>query len=468
MENGPKRAFVLMPFRNPYDEYYEKIYKPALLEEGFEVHRADDMNAPRPIINDIRKYIAEADLIVCEMSERNPNVFYELGLAHAIGKPVILLTRAVGDIPFDLRHIRVIVYSTETPDWNKALERKIKLFAKEALASDAPIYPEPLLKLEKQNGIEKEKVRLLRWERLSSSEKKVFYESFLELNPRHHKPRAAVVPLDRQYELEKINPIDLNVFVKLLDAFSLPYANIKLPLNEQEYSSIHDIDIKYADRISDQIEYGISNEQKDAIFACYDYLSAPDLAASERVRRDCDVVIVPGARKGMIYRVDEAYKILVQSNATAILSGFHPAYDLDQELQIGEAEAMDYYLRVIKGLGDSGAEVILESRARNTRETAVHILPDLQQMFFAKKRPLNIILVTSPYHMRRFYFLVNKGLQEYMHIVGSITGATSTASFDRRTLIDAAKQSRDRRRYGMGVYIQEFFKIIGGRVTGEF
>jgi hypothetical protein len=44
------------------------------------------------------------------MSERNPNVFYELGLAHAIGKPAILVAKTEEDIPFDLRHVRVIVY----------------------------------------------------------------------------------------------------------------------------------------------------------------------------------------------------------------------------------------------------------------------------------------------------------------------------------------------------------------------
>ena len=99
-----------MPFGRRYDDYYTDIFKPALEVALYGVSRADDLFTPQPIMLDIQKSILEADLILCEMSERNPNVFYELGLAHAIGKPAILVSRKEEDIPFDLRHIRVIVY----------------------------------------------------------------------------------------------------------------------------------------------------------------------------------------------------------------------------------------------------------------------------------------------------------------------------------------------------------------------
>ena len=64
---------------------------------------------------DIQQSIAEAKLILCDMSERNPNVFYELGLAHAIGKPAILMARKEDDIPFDLRHVQVNIYDYTFP-----------------------------------------------------------------------------------------------------------------------------------------------------------------------------------------------------------------------------------------------------------------------------------------------------------------------------------------------------------------
>src|SRR5215470_16813722 len=90
---GAKKAFILMPFSPPFDSYYPQIFKPALEAAGYTVSRADDIFTPQPIMLDIQQSIVEADLILCEMSGRNPNVFYELGLAHAIGKPAILISR---------------------------------------------------------------------------------------------------------------------------------------------------------------------------------------------------------------------------------------------------------------------------------------------------------------------------------------------------------------------------------------
>ncbi len=89
-----KKAFVLMPFREPYNSYYAEIYKPALEAAAYTVFRVDDLDpTPRPIILDIQQSIFEANLILCDISDLNPNVFYELGLAHAIGKPGILVAR---------------------------------------------------------------------------------------------------------------------------------------------------------------------------------------------------------------------------------------------------------------------------------------------------------------------------------------------------------------------------------------
>nr|WED67880.1 hypothetical protein PJ912_16450 [Pectobacterium colocasium] len=51
--------------------------------------------------------------VICgnlQISDKNPNVFYEAGIAHALGKEVILLARHIGDVPFDLRHLRIITY----------------------------------------------------------------------------------------------------------------------------------------------------------------------------------------------------------------------------------------------------------------------------------------------------------------------------------------------------------------------
>jgi hypothetical protein len=142
-EQRPKRAFVIMPFGMPYDAYYSTVFKPGLEASGCEVQRADDLSAPHPIIKDIQASIVGADLILCEMSGHNANVFYELGLAHAIGKPVILVSDNLGSVPFDLRHIRIITYDCKMPDWAAKLRTEIRAAAL-SLSSDE-VWPPPLI-----------------------------------------------------------------------------------------------------------------------------------------------------------------------------------------------------------------------------------------------------------------------------------------------------------------------------------
>lgn len=132
-----------MPFKEPYNSYYPAIFRPALEAAGYNVSRADDVFTPRPIMLDIQESIIDADLILCEMSERNPNVFYELGLSHAIGKPVILVSRQEEDIPFDLRHIRVIVYDYSRAGWEAKLRESITAAAT-AITDTTEIWPPPL------------------------------------------------------------------------------------------------------------------------------------------------------------------------------------------------------------------------------------------------------------------------------------------------------------------------------------
>ncbi len=144
MNPHQRKAFVLMPFKKPFDAYFEEIFRPGLELAGYSVERADDLYVSRPIMLDVQQSILRADLLLCEMSGRNPNVFYELGLAHAIGKPVILVSRDEGDIPFDLRHVRVLTYEPELPRWDVTLRDHIVHAAQQAFAGTA-IWPPPLV-----------------------------------------------------------------------------------------------------------------------------------------------------------------------------------------------------------------------------------------------------------------------------------------------------------------------------------
>jgi hypothetical protein len=119
-------CFVMMPFTVPLGGYYGKIYKPAIEKAGLTPVRADtEIFGTGKIIDQIWGGINKARVLVAEMTNRNPNVFYELGLAHALEKPVVLVSSNEADVPFDLQHIRVIYYDVNDPFWGSKLIDKI-------------------------------------------------------------------------------------------------------------------------------------------------------------------------------------------------------------------------------------------------------------------------------------------------------------------------------------------------------
>lgn len=130
-------CFVIMPFGGWLDDYYEDIYKPAIVAAGLEPHRADDLFRPSTIVNDIWAYTKKARLVLADLSGKNPNVFYELGLAHALAKPAILVAESMDDVPFDLRALRVLVYDKNAPDWGNILRDKVRSSLAELLKAPA-------------------------------------------------------------------------------------------------------------------------------------------------------------------------------------------------------------------------------------------------------------------------------------------------------------------------------------------
>lgn len=117
--------FVLMPFERKFQPLYEDHIKTVAKELAMSVARADDFFTTQAIIGEVWSAIAQSKIVIADCTDRNPNVFYEIGIAHAIGKPVILITQNVEDIPFDLRHRRYIKYEY-TPRGVKEFERRLK------------------------------------------------------------------------------------------------------------------------------------------------------------------------------------------------------------------------------------------------------------------------------------------------------------------------------------------------------
>ena len=99
----------MMPFAPGFTPVYECIQQ-AAGAVGLGCRRADDIWEHPSVIQDVVALIDRSKVVVCDCTGRNPNVFYEAGIAHTLGREVILITQNSDDIPFDLRHLRYIAY----------------------------------------------------------------------------------------------------------------------------------------------------------------------------------------------------------------------------------------------------------------------------------------------------------------------------------------------------------------------
>ncbi len=100
---------VMMPFSPVLRPVYDCIAQVAQFHQ-MECKRADDIWEHSTVIQDIFSLIYRSYIVVCDFSQRNPNVFYEAGIAHTLGKHVIPIAQNIEDIPFDLRHHRTLTY----------------------------------------------------------------------------------------------------------------------------------------------------------------------------------------------------------------------------------------------------------------------------------------------------------------------------------------------------------------------
>jgi hypothetical protein len=105
----PALASAMMPFDANLNPVYDSIQQ-AAANAGFRCRRADDIWENAAIIQDVVALIDRSRVVVCDCSGRNPNVFYEAGIAHTLGREVVLIAQSEQDIPFDLRHLRHIRY----------------------------------------------------------------------------------------------------------------------------------------------------------------------------------------------------------------------------------------------------------------------------------------------------------------------------------------------------------------------
>ena len=141
-------CFVMMPFGEYYDAYYKEVYIPAIKEAGFEPVRADELFSSGSVVEQIWEQIQKAKVLLADLTGKNANVFYELGLAHAACKPVVFASGVLEDVPFDLRHLRVIIYETREPNWNMKLKANLTAYLKNAKSDPSKSIPQPFRDIE--------------------------------------------------------------------------------------------------------------------------------------------------------------------------------------------------------------------------------------------------------------------------------------------------------------------------------
>jgi hypothetical protein len=133
IESVKPKLFVVMQFSDEYNAFYNDVIKPISEEMGFECIRADEFHSSTPILSDIIRSIKESSAIIAEITPDNPNVFYEIGFAHAIEKPTILICDRNRDkLPFDLSSFRTLFYENSIAGKSK-VESSLKKYLENIL-----------------------------------------------------------------------------------------------------------------------------------------------------------------------------------------------------------------------------------------------------------------------------------------------------------------------------------------------
>lgn len=122
-------CFVIMPFASELD-FVWRVIAEVVEAHGIDCQRADEVYLSNPVMEDVKQRIAAADLVVVDFTGRNPNVYYEAGLADAWRKDWILLAQSADDLAFDVRHVRAIRYAN-----TMGADRKLREELAQALQS---------------------------------------------------------------------------------------------------------------------------------------------------------------------------------------------------------------------------------------------------------------------------------------------------------------------------------------------
>jgi hypothetical protein len=122
----PRQVFIAMPFSQAWSADIEKWIRGQVEALGWSALRADELFDTRDVLNGIWKSLCSSEIVVADLTGRNANVLYEIGLAHCLGKPVVFTCQQIADVPFDLSTRRVVLYdSREVAQSSHSLQRAL-------------------------------------------------------------------------------------------------------------------------------------------------------------------------------------------------------------------------------------------------------------------------------------------------------------------------------------------------------
>ncbi|MFZ5555295.1 MAG: hypothetical protein ACOZDY_01010 [Pseudomonadota bacterium] len=134
-------CFMVMPFGGIFDTYYERIYRPAIANADLLPVRADDAFSAGSILYDIVAMLVDSSIVLADITESNRNVHYELGLAHALGKPTVLVAPKGLKLFFDVGQERMLIYDKDVPSWGADLQAQITRSIQETLRNPETAIP---------------------------------------------------------------------------------------------------------------------------------------------------------------------------------------------------------------------------------------------------------------------------------------------------------------------------------------
>lgn len=160
------RCFIIQPFDSggPYDKRCKDVFEPAIKEAGLEPYRVDKDPGTSVIIDDIEKGIRDSEVCLADITSNNPNIWYEVGFAHANGKAVVMvcLDPRPEPFPFDVRHRHIILYKLHSPsDFETLKNEVVKRLKAQASKAEALQTVAAMSQMQKTEGLAPHEVAVL-------------------------------------------------------------------------------------------------------------------------------------------------------------------------------------------------------------------------------------------------------------------------------------------------------------------